>query len=150
MNIFQMDTFATLDIVFCTRCSLINYMHYAQDNEMTHNTFLCPVYSYTKTYPLFNITLSRCKWKTKMGNFDNVWWFDIVLYSATCRINRYLKHHKILTKSWIWTNQYLELHDNHKYSLHFAFLICASRGGDIPKMYGDITRWSLRWNSCRA
>ena len=72
MNIFQMDTFATLDIVFCTHCSLISYMHYAQDNEMTHNTFLCPVYSYTKTYPLFNISLSRCKWKTKMGNLDNV------------------------------------------------------------------------------
>ena len=72
MNIFQMDTFATQDIVFCTHCSPINYMHYAQDNEMTHNTFLWTDYSYTKTYPLFDITLSRCKWKTKMGNFDNV------------------------------------------------------------------------------
>ena len=72
MNIFQMDTFATPDISFCTHCSLINYMHYAQDNEMTHNTFLWTDYSYTKTYPLFNITLSSCKWKTKMGNLDNV------------------------------------------------------------------------------
>lgn len=31
-------------------------------------------------------------------------------------------------------------HDNHKYSLHSAFPICASRGVDILKMYGDITR----------
>ena len=43
-------------------------------------------------------------------------------------MNRYLKHHKIIRYTTI---------TNIVYILHF---ICASRGGDVPKMYGDITR----------
>ena len=49
-------------------------MHYAQDNEMTHNTFLWTDYSYTNTYPLFDSTLSRCKWKVKWEIRDNVFY----------------------------------------------------------------------------